>query len=83
VKLCPECSKSPWPFVMVAFIAAVVAFLTWLMLSMSDFGFLERLAGGGLVFLAVASTLVHYVRCCMRRHCRHGQGSWHPSGIAR
>lgn len=73
MKLCPECSKSPWPFVMVFFLASVSAFITWLTLSYSQVGVLEQIAGSAVVFLAVGGTLVHYVLGCMKRHCRHGQ----------
>jgi CDP-diglyceride synthetase len=80
MKLCPECSNSPWPFVMVAFMSAFVAFLTWLTLSLSELGMTERLVGSGAVFVAVASTLAHYVVSCLKRHCRHGKESGQPHG---
>lgn len=71
MKLCPECGRSPWPFVMVFFIATVSTFITWLTLTYSQFGLIERIAGSGLVFLGVGGTLLHYIITCMRRHCRH------------
>ena len=71
MKLCPECSKSPWPFVMVFFLASVSGFITWLTLSYSQLGLLERVGGTALIFIAVGATLLHYVLSCMRRHCRH------------
>lgn len=75
MKLCPECAKTGWPFVVVLFIAAFSAFLTWLTLSISDLGLAERAGGSALAFLAVGGTLLHYVITCMKRHCRHGQSS--------
>jgi len=71
MKLCPQCSRSPWPFVMVLFIDTVIAFLTWLMLGFAGADPLEAAIGTALVFVAVGATLVHYVLGCMRRHCRH------------
>jgi hypothetical protein len=72
MKLCPECRSVWWPFGVVVFISSVVAFLTWLMLSLSSVEGVIRLVGSGAVFVAVASTLAHYVVSCMKRHCRHG-----------
>jgi CDP-diglyceride synthetase len=72
MKLCPECRNVWWPFVVVVFVSSVVAFLTWLMLSLSGVEGVIRLVGSGAVFVAVASTLAHYVVSCMKRHCRHG-----------
>jgi hypothetical protein len=82
MKFCPECSKSPLPFVMAFFLAGVSSFLTWLTLTYSQFDTLERIAGTALVFVAVGATIVHYMLACMRRHCRHdhtagGQHSTH------
>jgi FtsH-binding integral membrane protein len=77
MKLCPECSKSPLPFLMAFFLASVSAFLTWLTLTYSQFGTVERIAGTTLVFIAVGATIVHYMLACMRRHCRHGSHASH------
>jgi hypothetical protein len=73
MKLCPQCASSPLPFIMIAVIAGVVGFLTWLMLGLSelDLGLRVAIAAGGTA--AVAVTLWHYVVSCMRRHCRHSQ----------
>ncbi|MGA7979258.1 MAG: hypothetical protein WCA32_03425 [Chromatiaceae bacterium] len=57
---------------MVVFISSVVAFLTWLMLSLSSLEAVIRLVGSAAVFIGVASALAHYVVSCMKRHCRHG-----------
>jgi hypothetical protein len=74
MKLCPQCSNSPWPFGMALFIAAIIAFLTWLMLGFAGANPMEEAIGTALVFVAVGATLVHYVLGCMRRHCRHDPG---------
>jgi hypothetical protein len=66
---------------MVLFVSSVSAFLTWLTLSYSQFGDVERLAGSVGVFLAVGGTLLHYVTACMKRHCHH-QPHQHPQGHA-
>lgn len=76
MKLCSECSRTPWPYLMVLFLAGVSAFLTWLTLSYSELGELESIAGSLGVFLAVGGTLLHYVLGCMNRHCRHNR---HPA----
>lgn len=77
MKLCRECSRSPWPFLMALFVASVCTYITWLTLTYSQFGTIERLAGSLLVFLIVGGTLVHYVLSCVRRHCRHEKPSGH------
>jgi hypothetical protein len=78
MKICPQCGNSPWPFAMVLFIAAIIAFLTWLMLSFAGADALEAAIGTAVAFVAVGATLVHYVLGCMRRHCRHGPGAANP-----
>ncbi|MFB1487852.1 MULTISPECIES: hypothetical protein [unclassified Thiocapsa] len=71
MKLCPKCSRSPLPFVMVSLISSVLAFITWLVLGLSQVEPTVRLAAGAAVFLAVGATLLHYVISCLKRHCRH------------
>ncbi|CRI66374.1 conserved exported hypothetical protein [Thiocapsa sp. KS1] len=71
MKLCPKCSRSPLPFVMVLLISSVLAFITWLVLGLSQIEPTLRLAAGAAVFLAVGGTLLHYVIGCLKRHCRH------------
>jgi hypothetical protein len=73
MKLCPKCSHSPLPFLMVLLISSVLAFITWLVLGLSQVEPTLRLAAGAAVFLAVGGTLVHYVITCLKRHCRHDQ----------
>ncbi|RKT45423.1 hypothetical protein [Thiocapsa rosea] len=73
MKLCPKCSRSPLPFVMVMLISSVLAFITWLVLGLSQVEPTLRLAAGAAVFLAVGATLLHYVLSCLKRHCRHDQ----------
>jgi hypothetical protein len=84
MKLCSECNRSPWPFVVVFFVAGISTFLTWLTLSYSQVGMVERVVGSAGVFAAVTATLLHYVFSCMRRHCRHGgqAGPGHNHGTA-
>jgi hypothetical protein len=74
MKLCPECSSSPWPFAVVPFISTFVAFLTWLMLGFAGGNPTETVVGTALAFVATGGTVLHYVRCCIKRHCRHDGG---------
>ncbi len=75
MNLCPQCSRSPWPFVVILGITSVIAFLTWLILGLSIADPVQRLGIASVVFLAVGGTLLHYVVGCLRRHCRHGHQS--------
>jgi hypothetical protein len=77
MRLCPQCTASPLPFVMIALIAAVIGFMTWLTLGLSDWGDGPRLAATVGACVAVAATLFHYVISCMRRHCRHHHDAAH------
>jgi hypothetical protein len=54
---------------MVAFISGMIAFVTWLVLGFAQSAPLTQMVGTASVFVAVGSTLVHYVLSCMRRHC--------------
>lgn len=89
MNICPQCDNSPWPFVMVVFISAVVAFLTWLMFSFAGANTAQSTVGALLAFLAVGATLAHYVLACMKRHCRHdgrhvsGHEHAHHRGVLR
>lgn len=73
MKFCSECNHSPLPYLMVALIATIVGFVTWLTLGLSTYEPLIRLAVGIAVFLAVGGTLLHYVSSCIQRHCQHQQ----------
>jgi CDP-diglyceride synthetase len=77
MKLCPECRRLWWPFVVVVFISSVVAFLTWLILSLSSLEVAIRLVLSGAVFVGVAGALAYYVVSCMKRHCHHGTAPLH------
>jgi hypothetical protein len=79
MKLCTQCRKTPWPFLFALFIASVSAFLTWLMLSFAAFDATGQLIGSVLMFIAAATTLIHYVISCMKRHCKHDKHG-HASG---
>lgn len=80
MKLCPKCSRSPLPFFMVLLISSVLAFITWLVLGLSQVESVARLAAGAAVFLAVGGTLLHYVLSCLKRHCRHDHDHRRASG---
>ena len=80
MRLCPKCSSSLLPFVMVFFIAGVSAYVTGLTLAYSQWGLVQLIAGSVAAFLAVAATLAHYVISCMKRHCRHGSQPGHRQG---
>ncbi|NBC48006.1 MAG: hypothetical protein GVY22_08450 [Gammaproteobacteria bacterium] len=71
MKLCKTCFSSPWPFVLMTVIASMTGFITWLTLGLSQPDPQLRIAVAVIAFVAVEATLVHYVICCMRRHCRH------------
>lgn len=71
MKFCPKCSSSPWPFAMVALLAGIITFLTWLMLTYAQVAPLTRLIGSAAVFFGVGLTLTQYVLTCLRRHCPH------------
>lgn len=80
MKLCPKCSRSPLPFVMILLISSVLAFITWLVLGLSQVEPVARMAAGAAVFLAVGGTLLHYVISCLKRHCRHDHEHQHAHG---
>jgi hypothetical protein len=71
MNLCPDCNRTRWPFVMAFVITSILAFITWLVLGLSQIETLPRVAVAGVIFLAVGGTLVHYVVSCLKRHCRH------------
>lgn len=65
---------------MVALFAAILTFLTWLVLSFSQAEPVTRVAGSAAVFVSVGLALTQYVLTCLRRHCRHRHesGNCHP-----
>jgi hypothetical protein len=65
---------------MVLLISSVLAFITWLVLGLSQVEPVPRAAAGAAVFFAVGGTLVHYVVSCLKRHCRHVHEDRGPSG---
>lgn len=71
MKLCAQCHQTPWPYLLALFLAGFAAFLTWLTLGYSEFDPTERVLWSIGVFLAVDTTLTHYMMACMKRHCRH------------
>ena len=72
MRLCKECRRTGWPYLIAILVAGFAAFLTWLTLAAAGFAPQENLRWtlGMLVGVAVALSL--YVASCMRRHCRHG-----------
>ncbi|WPL18086.1 hypothetical protein Thiowin_03137 [Thiorhodovibrio winogradskyi] len=71
MRLCPKCSNSPWPFAMVALLASIITFLTWLILSYTQTPELTRVISSAAVFVGVSFSLSQYVLICLRRHCPH------------
>ena len=71
MKLCRECGKRPWPYLMALFIAAFSAFLTWLTLESAGLPADSVRWWSVGVFLTVAVLLVSYMISCIRRHCGH------------
>jgi hypothetical protein len=72
MKLCSDCRSTPWPYLVVVFIASFTTFLTWLTLAttgMSQDAIGWASAG---VFLGTGFGLLGYIRACLRRHCHHG-----------
>jgi ABC-type uncharacterized transport system permease subunit len=72
MKLCSDCRRTPWPFLVALFIASFAAFLTWLTLSFNQADTTQLILGVAVMFVAAGATLIHYVINCMRRHCHHG-----------
>ena len=72
MKLCAGCRRTPWPYLIVVFIAALSAFLTWLTLSSVSISPDENRWWTAGAFLGVSGLLGTYVLLCMRWHCSHG-----------
>ncbi len=71
MKLCSECGKKPWPYLMAVFIASFSAFLTWLTLQSAGLSPSAIWWGSAGVFVVVTVLLVSYMVSCIRRHCGH------------
>ena len=71
MKLCGECRKKPWPYLLVVFISTFVAFVTSLTLTAA--GLTPQAVRWWTVFsfVAAAGVLLSYMVACMRRHCAH------------
>jgi hypothetical protein len=69
MKLCGECRKNPWPYVLVVFISTFVAFVTWLTLSAAGLKPDANRWWTALAFLVAGGVLFSYMVSCMRRHC--------------
>lgn len=69
MKLCCDCRKKPWPYLLVLFISTFIAFVTWL--TLSTVGLLPDarvwLTVGAFLFVAII--LLSYMVSCLRRHC--------------
>jgi cytosine/uracil/thiamine/allantoin permease len=75
MKLCGQCRKKPWPYLIAMGIAVFVAFLTSLTLGVSGIApDANRLWTAG-VFVGVIALLLGYMVVCMRRHCREDHHS--------
>jgi hypothetical protein len=70
MKLCKNCKKAFWPYLMILVIAGVAGFLTWMTLSLSGVADQQGLLISVIVSLTVGATLLHYVVSCLRRHCQ-------------
>lgn len=72
MSLCPKCSRSRWPFIVIFGITSMISATTWLVLGLSAMDPLTRALIALGVFVGVGGTLLHYVISCLKRHCRHG-----------
>jgi len=71
MKLCGECRRTPWPYVIVVFISTFTAFLTWLTLNSAGIAPDANRWWTAGVFIGVGGMLFGYIVGCMRRHCTH------------
>lgn len=83
MKLCPKCSRSPVPFLMVIALSLILGFATWLMAGLTQVAPGLRALAGVAVFIGAGGTLLHYVLSCLRRHCRHTQADGPDHGVMR
>jgi hypothetical protein len=71
MKLCNNCERKVWPYLLVSFIAGFSAFLTWLTLGSAGVAPNHIFIWTASVFLGVFLMLSAYVTSCLRRHCDH------------
>jgi cytochrome b subunit of formate dehydrogenase len=76
MKLCGECRKRIWPYLIVVLFSAVAGLIMWLTLSAAGVPEDARRMWTIAVFLAVLGLQFTYIISCMRRHC----GGDHHSG---
>ncbi len=69
MKLCCECKKKPWPYLIVLLVAGFSAFITLLTFKTTSMGpeLVIWLSAG--VFCAVTAILLVYMLRVMSRHC--------------
>jgi hypothetical protein len=77
MRLCRECRRSPWPYMIALFIAGFSGFLTWLTLSTTGLAPEANAWVTAGVFLTVLALLLTYMVSCMRRHCGHSDHPLH------
>jgi len=65
---CKDC-RALWPFGFALLLAMLVSFPAWATLNLMDLHAGTQLAGAALVFCAVATGLLLYVRWCIKRNC--------------
>ncbi len=71
MKICGECRKTFWPFIIVFFFAGFISFFTWLTLASTGAEPMVIVAWTtGVFFLAIA-VLLYNVVSCIKRHCRN------------
>lgn len=71
MRLCKECSRTPWPYLMVVFISLFAAFTTWLTLDSAGVSPEVNQWWTAGVAVTVGALLAGYMIGCIRRHCRH------------
>ena len=69
IKICQECKKRPWAFLIVIFVASVSSFVTWLALASAGVSPEDNTWWSLGAFFGVVVILLTYVISCMRRHC--------------
>ena len=70
MKLCGQCRRKPWPYLLAMVISMFVAFLTSLTLGAAGLTPEAIRLWTACVFVGVVAMLLGYMVVCMRRHCR-------------